>query len=556
MTKTKQRKGKVDIRSTVMYLLLLLSVFIFVWIYIAGEADDVGFNNEEVSVLPGEWQVSCGEETLSLELPSKIKAKAGDVVTLTRTLDEESCVGNAMMFYARQTWVQISIDGTIVEKSDEDRVVPFDMTPGSYWHLFRLPEEYAGKTVTIELKPALDKYAGELPAIYTGNKAAFVYMAVDNAKGSLLLMGAVLVIGMAMLACGIASAKSFMGRRLVRMGLFAMASSMWLLLESRITQVFVGNMVVASYLLFACYFLIPVLACSFLQTYETMENSRIMNFLFWISAVLAAGVHILQIAGLAYYIDMVPIMYVMLFLIIADSLFTCVRLRIKRAQIQDKSIYMAMILLGVCCLFDVLQYYIFPEAIIGNFSKVGILLFFGYLGYVAIRLFGRLEIQEAENRVYKKLAYSDMMTGIANRTAFEGVMSEYREAPWKEETILLVADVNRLKYINDNYGHAKGDAALVQIAELMKQQFKDGCLCFRTGGDEFCVISRGITEKKFAQMCHKFSAKVNEIEFAEDFRISVSCGYSAADETGIDECYKRADAIMYEAKAASKMQRH
>lgn len=214
-----------------------------------------------------------------------------------------------------------------------------------------------------------------------------------------------------------------------------------------------------------------------------------------------------------------------------------------------------MVLLGVCCILDVLQYYIFPETIIGNFSKLGILLFFGYLGYVAIRIFGRIEIQEAENRAFKKLAYSDIMTGIANRTAFEETMAEYRENPWKEETILLVVDMNRLKFINDNYGHTKGDFSLMRIAEIMKQEFKDKCRCFRTGGDEFCVISRGISENSFSKMCDNFLKKITDVQIAEGDFLSVSCGYSAADKSGIDECYKRADSIMYERKMASKMQR-
>ena len=183
------------------------------------------------------------------------------------------------------------------------------------------------------------------------------------------------------------------------------------------------------------------------------------------------------------------------------------------------------------------------------------LLFFGYLGYVAIRTFGRIAIQEAENRIYKKMAYCDMLTGIANRTAFEEALAEYEDAPWEEETFLLMIDMNRLKYINDNYGHAKGDQALRKIAELMTQQFEEGCRCFRIGGDEFCVISRGVSEEKFSQSCDEFTRKVGEFYLTDDLQLSVSCGYCAVDEAGMEACYKKADAIMYEAKVASKMQR-
>ena len=555
MNAAKKIKENTDVYSGMIKLVLFITVAIFIWIAVTSSTQQVGFNNEEVCVMEGTWEVTCGKEKKAIELPSNVDAKAGDVITLERRLDKECCKGNSIMFYVRQTWVQISIDGEVIEASDEGRVVPFKMTPGSYWHYIRLPENYAGKMLTIEYKPALDRYAGELPVIYTGNKAAFIYMVVENAKTSIALMGIVLVLGVVMSLFGLFSMRTFMGKRLVRMGLFAIASSAWLLLESRITQLVMGDMVVASYLLFACYYLLPLLACSFLLTYESMAKRRSMRLLFWCSAVLTVSVHVLQITGIAYYIDIVPVMHVMLVLIIMDALLSYIGLKRKHTEIYDQSIYWAMILLGICCLLDVLQYYIFPETIIGNFSKVGILLFFGYLAYVAVTLFGKIEIREAENRVYKKLAYTDMMTGLVNRTAFEMAMTEYRISQWKEEMILLVIDMIRLKFINDTYGHAKGDFALIQIAETIKKQFKDKCQCFRTGGDEFCVISRGITENRFAKMCEEFSEKIAEIHLVEDTYLSVSCGYSVVDETGIDACYKRADSIMYEAKVASRQQR-
>lgn len=555
MAEMNERKDKLNIRFAAIVLLLLLSAAILIWIKVAGQSENVWFNSEKACVLDGEWQLSCGNVSESMALPAEIDAKADDVISLTRTLHKEDITGNSMMFYARQAWVEISIDGEILQASDEERHIPFDMTPGSYWHFFRLPEDFDGKTLVIQLKPSIDRYAGELPTIYTGTKTSFVYMLLENAKSTMLLMGAVLIMGVAMLIFGISVAKSLMGKRLIGMGLFAMSYSTWLFLESRITQIFTGDMVAASYLLFTCYFMMPVLACSFLLTFESIAKSKTMNVLFWISAVMVVVVHLLQITEVFYYIEMVPVVHVVLILIILEMLVTYIRLRIRSVAVKDKSIYRALVLFGICCTVDIFQFYFTPEAIIGTFSKAGILLFFGYLGYVAIRNFGRIEIQEAENRIYKKMAYCDMLTGIANRTAFEEALAEYEDAPWEEETFLLMIDMNRLKYINDNYGHAKGDQALRKIAELMTQQFEEGCRCFRIGGDEFCVISRGVSEEKFSQNCDEFTRKVGEFYLTDGLQLSVSCGYCAVDEAGMEACYKKADAIMYEAKVASKMQR-
>lgn len=542
-------------QPTALAALLLLSSLIFLWISISAESKNVGFDSEAAYIMEGEWQVSAPDGQRTMTLPAKIDSQAGVPITLTRILDTDSCKGNSVMFYTRQTWVQIFLDGELIQSSDEDRVTPFAMTPGSYWHFFRIPDDFAGKTLTIELKPTLQKYAGELPTVYVGTKASFLYMIVSNARFSLIVTGAVLLIGISMLVFGLVAIRFRMADRLVRMGLFAMAYSIWMILESRITQVFAGDMVVASYLLFACFYMLPVLACSFLLTYESLAESRSTHVLFWISVLSVVVVHILQVAGVAYYINLVAVVHILLILIILNTLVVYLRNRCAGKSLQDVSIYKAMLFLGVCCILDVLQFYVIPRVQVGNFSKVGILLFFGYLGYVGIRNFGRIEIQEAENRVYKKLAYSDMMTGMANRTAFERVLAEYRNAPWQEETILLVADMNRLKYVNDTFGHAAGDEALKQIGQLMMQQFTQGCQCFRTGGDEYCVISRGVPYAEFAKLCDTFTKKVSEICLTQGVHLSVSCGFCTVDAAGIDECYKKADALMYESKVASKMQR-
>lgn len=168
-------------QPTAIAAILLLSSLIFLWISIFTESGNVGFDSEDAYIMEGEWLVSTPDGQRTVTLPSQIASQAGVPITLKRILDTDSCKGNSVMFYTRQTWVQIFLDGELIQSSDENRVTPFAMTPGSYWHFFRLPDDFAGKTLTIELKPVLAKYAGELPTVYVGTKAAFLYMVVSNA---------------------------------------------------------------------------------------------------------------------------------------------------------------------------------------------------------------------------------------------------------------------------------------------------------------------------------------------------------------------------------------
>ncbi len=77
------------------------------------------------------------------------------------------------------TLVEVYLDGKLLVESEENRKTPFDMTPGSYWYCFRLPADIEGKELQIVFSSTMDRYAGELPEIYVGTKASFIYMVLE-----------------------------------------------------------------------------------------------------------------------------------------------------------------------------------------------------------------------------------------------------------------------------------------------------------------------------------------------------------------------------------------
>jgi GGDEF domain-containing protein len=79
------------------------------------------------------------------------------------------------------------------------------------------------------------------------------------------------------------------------------------------------------------------------------------------------------------------------------------------------------------------------------------------------------------------VAATDALTGLANRGEFERVIAAPQATPFA----LLATDVDRLKLINDTYGHEAGDHALRAIATALRMGVRDGDMVARTGGDEF-----------------------------------------------------------------------
>ncbi|MGH8976063.1 MAG: sensor domain-containing diguanylate cyclase, partial [Acidimicrobiia bacterium] len=156
-----------------------------------------------------------------------------------------------------------------------------------------------------------------------------------------------------------------------------------------------------------------------------------------------------------------------------------------------------------------------------------------------------------------RLALKDDLTGLANRRAFVTVGGQLlRLAQRAGETIMLIyIDLDNMKDVNDTYGHAAGDQALVEVADLLRATFRESDLLARLGGDEFAVlVPRQGPEAK---------AGVGRLRDAVDARagrfppVALSIGMSTYDGDGpcsIEDLIERADAAMYAEKALRRLQ--
>ncbi len=161
-----------------------------------------------------------------------------------------------------------------------------------------------------------------------------------------------------------------------------------------------------------------------------------------------------------------------------------------------------------------------------------------------------------ENKIYKKLAITDSLTGLKNRQAHE----EFIARVAKEEISgwILSIDINNLKYINDKFGHLVGDKLIVAFSEILINIEKDNknINAFRIGGDEFFIFIEAGSEYDIPNLINRFKMEYNECNyFEDDFRPSFSAGYYYYDFSGdksVMEIYNLADRRMYENKAKYK----
>ncbi|MDT0434353.1 sensor domain-containing diguanylate cyclase [Streptomyces sp. NPDC005840] len=154
----------------------------------------------------------------------------------------------------------------------------------------------------------------------------------------------------------------------------------------------------------------------------------------------------------------------------------------------------------------------------------------------------------------RRLAYTDALTGLANRRAVDGRLDEAVEQHRLDGSVvsLVVCDLNGLKRVNDTLGHAVGDRLLERFGSVLSLcgAMLPGALAARLGGDEFCLLAVGPPAADVVAAAGELCRRAAELELGE----GVACGVaSTGDPIGPVRSGRRlfrlADAAQYRAKA-------
>lgn len=174
----------------------------------------------------------------------------------------------------------------------------------------------------------------------------------------------------------------------------------------------------------------------------------------------------------------------------------------------------------------------------------------------------RREIEERKSaqEALAKLAGLDALTGVLNRREFfnlgEQEIARALESNQPLSAILL--DLDHFKQINDTYGHAVGDQALIEITRILRESLRQGELIGRYGGDEFAIIVPGSTQEAAKQIAERLLEKLNKHTVAtRKVSISITSSLGIAElaqsrAKNLDELLELADEALYRAKHAGR----
>lgn len=164
----------------------------------------------------------------------------------------------------------------------------------------------------------------------------------------------------------------------------------------------------------------------------------------------------------------------------------------------------------------------------------------------------------------RNLSLVDELTGLYNRRGFLTFAEQYLKLAQRKQKglLLMFADLDDLKRINDTYGHHEGDLALIRTAKTLRETFRKSDLIGRFGGDEFPIMAMeadartaGVIEKHLQENLSRHNEQTQS-----RYKLSLSVGsvyFDPEEASGctVEELMEKADEALYERKRANKQGR-
>ncbi len=177
----------------------------------------------------------------------------------------------------------------------------------------------------------------------------------------------------------------------------------------------------------------------------------------------------------------------------------------------------------------------------------GLALAQSLLAMHAARLLGTLESQ----------ASTDALTGLLNRRGFEAVLDrEWRRHQRLDKPLsVMMIDIDHFKQVNDQHGHAMGDAALRHLGRVLREHLRPYDVCARLGGEEFCILLPDVGLDVARQTAERL--RQSDWVFGSDaqgtpLRFTISIGVAASTPGGSTAALASADQALYRAKALGR----
>ena len=488
-------------------------------------------------------------------LPENVWKGENGTITYEFSFDFSGDSGRCLHFVSDRQSVKVYQNGALIHSLD-DGTTAVGRVPGKFYHFVKLPQ--AESQVLVEIQYHYYHDENIPPVFWLGDRQQMFKERIICALPAAAVYFLTFVIGvMVLLFWGVVRGSLKNSREGFYFAALLIVVGLWFIRGSELVNLLASNHIALSYAGYLLLLQIPILFFCFSVYYWDMKIKPLWENLYFTLCVLNMAVSIgLHVSGIREFKETVFTAHILL-LAAFGAMFAGMFLYFRKhgSDYKVKATFFPAVLMLISTVWDFGGFY---HNTLDTYRVGGLasLLFVGCVSWSVIYDLSMQLKEGRENAIYKRLAVTDLLTGLYNRNAYE---SWEQSCQGTIEGIgLAVCDLINLKYYNDTFGHETGDRCIMDAAGLIREACGREGTSYRIGGDEFLVIwdRKPYSFSSSIEKClKKLSLLQQDYNQSSEFIcMQIACGYAVAEpgDTRTGDLIKRADHMMYRHKRQMK----
>lgn len=488
-------------------------------------------------------------------LPENVWKGENGTITYEFSFDFSGDSGRCLHFVSDRQSVKVYQNGALIHSLD-DGTTAVGRVPGKFYHFVKLPQ--AESQVLVEIQYHYYHDENIPPVFWLGDRQQMFKERIICALPAAAVYFLTFVIGvMVLLFWGVVRGSLKNSREGFYFAALLIVVGLWFIRGSELVNLLASNHIALSYAGYLLLLQIPILFFCFSVYYWDMKIKPLWEKLYFTLCVLNMAVSIgLHVSGIREFKETVFTAHILL-LAAFGTMFAGMFFYFRKhgSDYKVKATFFPAVLMLISTVWDFGGFY---HNTLDTYRVGGLasLLFVGCVSWSVIYDLSMQLKEGRENAIYKRLAVTDLLTGLYNRNAYESWEQSCQGTI--EEIGLAVCDLNNLKYYNDTFGHETGDRCIMDAAGLIWEACGREGTCYRIGGDEFLVIwdRKPYSFSSSIEKClKKLSLLQQDYNQSSEFIcMQIACGYAVAEpgDTRTGDLIKRADHMMYRHKRQLK----
>ncbi len=489
---------------------------------------------------------------------------SGDVIVLTRTLEDLGIDNPGVSMYTVHALFEAYLDNELIYAYGHD-TYDINKSVPKHYNFFPIGNDYQGKELKLVITGSRKRSFSGISSIIVADRETLFLAQIAQLHRNIVVGAFLMMLGILLMILSpyvvLYHNNDF---RLFFSGMISFLLGLYAYCYYGIIDIFCNNPTLNMIFEYSALYNIPTGVLGYLMSVYRGRLKVFFRILFLTNLILFSVVFVMTVFLSGRIYEFTPVLHavggaegIAAIAILIWTFFNTYRDKDKPLITSDNVFRLGLLIFMILAMTDIFRYnyqkYIDTahdeRATINGFLLGSIVLVSGLLVSYMLYIIYNANLESMQSRI-SSLAYTDPLTGLANRARCEQIMEMLSS---EHGTYVIISlDLNKLKEVNDTLGHHEGDRLLSGFATILSDSFLDANLVGRMGGDEFIVVLTDDRALGCTRRIHSLYSTINNWNKKETrFQYSASYGYAYSHEVpsgSAQEVYMLADNRMYEMK--------